>query len=150
MRLYHYTTWPGWDIFRKKFLQPSDKYGNFVTNTQPPTMLSKQWPKLVWLSKSDEWEPSVQTISPQGYWEKCGSDPDAYTELGIPCWRFEISLIGLLHMAAVDQQPLNNRWLDMLKDGRKLGSDLYNWHLTNTECDVVESCMRIDGKWRVM
>lgn len=129
MKLYHYATWKGDSIHKQKVIKPSNRYYNYI-----------DW-KLVFLTRNEYWDPSIQSYSIEGYYEKCGSSPQVYTELGIPCWKFEVRVpwARLFPHYII----LTTRWKMMIADAIHLGSDVTEWHITSLRTDIIKS-----WKWK--
>lgn len=128
MKLYHYACWNGLAIWNERVLKPSRFYGRYTDQ-------SRMWPKLVFLTKNDFWEPSIQAVTAEGDWAKGQSDPLEYVKQGIPCWRFQVEVkepLVKLHYS----HPL---WETMLNDAKDLGAQLHNWHWTTRECQIEEA-----------
>jgi len=120
MKLYHYSTWNGEYLGAEGIIQPSSNY-------------LKGGPKLVWLTSAD-WEPSVRAKALNGFELEGPSSVEAYKKLQIPCWRFtvEVPHIHKIHY------PVPG-WVDMLKDGIRLGSDISLWHWYTKPLTVIKA-----------
>jgi len=129
MKLYHYTTWQGSEVFPLGKLVPSEKY-------------LKEGPPLVWLTENEYWEPSIQAKQMNGSYERGPSSPGLYSTLGIPCWRFEVEVKDTFKL----HYPIAG-WLYMLEDGKDLGSDLSQWHWVTDSVEIVNSYKWIADKW---
>ena len=127
MKLYHYATWGGKHILKTGLIVPSTSY-----TWGPETLATPQWSPLVFFTENPIWEPSVQAKPENGFWEKCGSDPDSYNQLGIPCWKFTVEDERIMHITAVAGSL---KWHEMLEDARLLGSDTDQWYVSG---DVIE------------
>lgn len=140
MTFFHYTTWPGLKIYRDRQVQPNDHYIAWAGN------LTLEWPAVVFFTTNPVWEPSVQTSSRERYWEKCGSCPSIYSELGIPCWKFSIDP----YWAAVKDRAKiakyasfafkhNSPWRHMAEDAMRLGSDPREWWVSDKPIPVLDA-----------
>ncbi len=130
MKLFHYSTWNGSKIHKLGFIEPSNYYNYLMDSHVDPL-----WTPVVFLTKNPIWEPSVQAKSSEGYWEKCGSCPEMYTELGIPCWKFEVDIEAIkIRLWDGDWQ-----WTWMLSDATKLGSHYSDWYLSHRQVTVIKS-----------
>ena len=139
MKLYHYTTFAGSRILESRVIEPSNVYSNGLKhNTNVP------WPKLVFLTQDPNWEPTVQAVGNSGFYERTMSDPDTYTYDNIPCWRFTVELDKELNKLMYPH-PL---WLNMLKDGQSLGSDVSKWHWVEHKVNVSQCHKWIKSGWR--
>ena len=141
MKLFHYATWGGQEIATTGWLWPSRRYGY-----GPETLSTPQWPKMVFLTENSFWEPSVQAKH-KGMWEKCGSHPEIYAELNIPCWRFKVEIAENLIVPARAPGFTAARWYKMLQDGRNLGSNVEEWYVTREYVPVKKSWKWRNRKW---
>lgn len=132
MRLFHYSTWRGFKIYKTKTLIPQDTYG----------WGDPIWPKYIFLTTNEMWEPSVQATSPDGFREKIESCPWVYEELGIPCWKFEIQINNPTWVLTY-RSPFH-LWACMIADARWLKSKVSEWYITDQECKITEA-----WKWRI-
>ena len=137
MKLYHYSTWRGFTLRELGIIYPNNRYG-FAAQVD-----AHNWPKLVFLTKNDYWEPSIQSVDPKGNWDKEETSPIMYANRGIKCWRFTVELKEPL-FKLMYSHPY---WLMMLEDAAKLGSDLSQWHWTEEPCEIKESAQWIHTKW---
>ena len=124
MKLYHYSTWAGEAILKAGVVRPSTRYRGNTT-----------WPKMVFLTETPEWEPSVQAKSKEGFWEKCGSTPEVYKQLGIPCWRFEVKAdsTNLTHAHHIHYPG----WSAMLMDATDLCGHIGKWWVAFYEVPII-------------
>ena len=125
MKLYHYATWRGETINKCNYIKPGTRYGRFFDMP------------LVFLTTNEFWEPSIQSYSLERYHEQCGSCPQVYTELGIPCWKFEVRVPwqGLFPFYAFTIP----HWKAMIHDAIQLGSDVTEWYVTRKQTTVIKS-----------
>jgi len=144
MRLYHYATWAGEAIQKSGVILPNINYANWVKHT-----LLTRWPDLVFLTQNEYWEPSIQSVNKQGLWEKCGSYPETYAALGIPCWKFEVNLNTLV-LGMVDRLSEEYpRWDFMLQDAEKMGSHTEDWRVTSQDCYVINTWKWENDEWMI-
>ena len=134
MKLYHYATWSGKTIHLSKLIIPSNNY------------LTSSSLKLVFLTKNEEWEPSIQSYSLEWYYEKCGSHPETYTELEIPCWKFEVSPIKVTQVKTIkaDHEKL---WTWMVSDAKAMGSNIDDWYVTD-ETLIIHKTWQWKTNWK--
>ena len=142
MRLFHYCTWNGQVIERSRVIKPGKRYAEWVQQT-----LLDEWPALTFLTVSPEWEPSIQALSREKYWEKCGSHPETNAALGIPCWKFEVNPNGLVLGMATDFKGCTN-WETMLDDARCMGSDPADWRIAVQDCYVINAWKWENDEWQ--
>jgi hypothetical protein len=143
MKLYHYATWQGSKVAESKVILPSVQYG-FGRRT-----VLNDWPGLVFLTKNPEWERSIQALSLEEFHEKCGSCPETYSQLSIPCWKFEVEVHPQEVQGVLILRLANNRqWQEMIEDAVSLGSNVKDW-LTSDEPQLVTNAWQWkDGGWR--
>ena len=142
MRLYHYVTWNGQILNRSRVIKPGKRYADWVYQT-----VLDDWPALVFLTKSPDWEPSIQTLSKERYWEKCGSHPETNEALGIPCWKFEINHNPLVLGYATDFKGCSN-WENMLEDARCMGSAVEDWRIAVQDCYIIRAWEWKSDDWQ--
>lgn len=142
MRLYHYATWIGQAVHKDGKLKPSDMYG-FGERTALTT-----WVPLVFLTESPDWERSIQAVSPEGHYEKCGSCPQTYTQMGIPCYKFVVDIESPWLAPACEATLLTiPNWKDMIKDAIDLTSDVARWWIFPREVKIEESFIWRNETW---
>ena len=105
------------------------------------------WPRLTFLTINDFWDASVQTRSRDNHWEKCGSDPRAYHELGIPCWRFEVNPHTVVTGNPIEIKTDDDVWARMLLDAVRLGSNPHEWRITSQDAFIIGGWKWEKGKW---
>jgi hypothetical protein len=129
LRFYHYATWSGAQVARDGYIKPFDHYARGML-------------PLVFATTDPRWEPSVQAASKEGYWEKCGSCPEAYAQLGIPCWRFEVALIDPIHVLNLvftgEREPWTEFYSQMVRDGIALGGYVADWYVSMWPAAVIK------------
>jgi len=144
MKLYHYTTWLGSILADAGEIETMNRYG-----FGEMTMLN-DWPKLVFLTSNQDWEPSVQAYNAEKYHEKCGSCPEVYAQLGIPCWKLEVDVpLGEVCCALDNRLMTHPKWVVMLKDAMALGSDISRWMVSFDELSIEKAYRWYDGQWRL-
>ena len=136
MRLYHYTTWKGEQINMYRWVRPSNRY-NLSCNI-----------KLTFLTACEEWEPSLQAQSFEGYYEKCGSHPLAYDELRIPCWKFQVAYGRVIRFHDFNLNHI--QWDKMKLSATQLGSNMDDWYVTYEPVPVYKSWKWTKGGWRLL
>jgi hypothetical protein len=141
VKLYHYSTWQGRRIYEEGFIAASVAYERFTGST-----LLNSTP-LIFLTSNPSWEPSVQARSKRLHWEKCGSCPEVYTELGIPCWKFQVK--DGIGVRAVDYST-SASWRRMLGDAIILGSDPEQWYICGGFIHVIEPWQWENGQWTTL
>ncbi len=141
MRLFHYNTWNGQMLNRSRVIKPGRRYAEWVEQT-----LLTEWPALTFLTIGPEWEPSIQAMSKERYWEKCGSLPETNEQLGIPSWKFEVNPNGLVLGMATDFKGCNN-WQKMLDEAREMGSDPDDWRIAVQDCYVINAWKWENDEW---
>jgi hypothetical protein len=141
MRLYHYATWLGEKINRERVIIPGKKYSNWVAQT-----IIDEWPALTFLTQNPEWEPSVQTKSKEGYWERCGSLPETNEAMGIPSWKFEINPNGLILGMPTDFRGCS-KWEEMIEDARQMGSNIEDWRIAVQDAYVINAWKWENDEW---
>ena len=144
MKLYHYATWSGEKIERERIIKPARRYAEFTNRT-----LLTEWPELTFLTQSPEWEPSIQSLSRESYWEKCGSHPETNAALGIPCWKFEVNPNNLV-LGEVKDFHGDRKWWIMLEDAMTMGSDPTQWKVAVQDCYVINAWKWEDDEWRIV
>jgi hypothetical protein len=144
MRLYHYSTWRGAEIFKAGWVHPRDLYQVWTGNT-----VLMKWPHLVFLSINAEWEPSIQSMTKERYWEKCGSHPEVYTQLNIPCWRFEVDRPGSIMHFSSAAQSCGRLWNEMIDDAICMGSNPDQWIMTQ-EPVRVRRVWKWEDRWKML
>lgn len=137
--LYHYTTWNGFKIFEEKVLKVSSRYAAY-------TYYAGYYPPLVFLSEDKIWEPTVQAATKEFYWESCGSCPDTYQQLEIPCWRFTVD-------SDIEVEPAIKVCSDlglsaMIEHGIKLGADPTKWWVSRKSLAVTQAA-QWEGVWSI-
>lgn len=135
-RLYHYTTWPGEHIRQSGIIKPAADYSRFA---------QKPMPTRVFLTENPFWEPSIQAVTRDYYWEKCGSCPEAYTEMGIPCWRFLIEHAGVYY-----KMWKNDFDAQMFEDALALGSDTEQWWVSFNPVKFEAAWRFKDARWTLV
>ena len=143
MELYHYTTWRGEQILKERVILCSLRYAHWAGET-----LLDDWPRLTFLTSDLSWDPSVQAITSHGKWEKCGSYPETYDALGIPCWKFEVNQNGLVLGYPFDFDG-DDKWLQMLDDAVKLGSHIEDWRVVCQDVMVIKAWKWEDDEWNL-
>lgn len=141
MKLFHYTTWMGNQMYQERVIKPDNRYARFVFQT-----ILSEWPRLTFLTQNEEWEPSVQAYSEERFWEKCCSHPETYAALNIPCWKFEVNPNGLILGVATDFKGCAN-WKKMLDDARKLGSTVEDWRIAVQDAYIINSWKWENDEW---
>ena len=141
MKLYHYSTWQGQRIFDDQKVFASVSYERFTGGTVLFAV------PLIFLTSNPGWEPSVQARSVRLFWEKCGSCPEVYEELGIPCWRFLIGYLKHLKPVRALDYSTSTSWRRMLEDAILMGSDPEQWYICGSYMDILESWKWEKGKW---
>ena len=142
MKLYHYTTWTGGIVRLRRHVHVSNNYGWGNTTTLT------EWPKLLFLTSDPHWERSIQAYNRAGHHEKCGSCPETYEQLGIPCWKFEVEVDQDTLKAAVDTRlMINDKWEEMLVDALSLGSDVTKWWVGTQPIAIEKSYKWKEGRW---
>ena len=135
MIFYHYSTWPSTEIIKRGTIKATDFYGRYALS-------QGKWPELVFLTSDPYWEYSVKATTPDGEKLKGSSDPDEYTKLGIPCYRFEVEIKDTFKL--MYPHPF---WLWMFQDAKRLGSDVSKWYWTEEDCTIGNTARWKDGKW---
>ena len=125
--LYHYSTWRGQKLAQDGIIKPRNTYAQY-------TRQAGMYHPVIFLTSDPTWEPSVQAATTEHYWEKCGSDPEVYAQLGIPCFSN-----GLRYC---EQQGL----MLMVEDAMKLGSDVTKWKVAYENLPVYQIC-KWEGAW---
>lgn len=140
MILYHYTTFIGNHINSSRILIPNDTYSNNLSKDYPAP-----YPKLIFLTEDNNWEPCVQAVGDSGYYERKPSNPRDYFFEGIPCWRFSVEVPEFFPTIMYP----HSGWLDMFKDAQSLGSDVSKWKWTEHSLKVKEAHMWLQDAWRL-
>lgn len=146
IKWYHYSTWEGRLIHESKIVKPSYRYSLWEPYGLAAGCCAEINTEFVFLTSNGYWEPSIQASSEEGYWEKCGSCPEVYTELGIPCWRFEVYAT---YPKLVWGKQHERLFRAMLQDAINLGSKISEWCITDIKCKVLKTYKWEDGKWRL-
>ena len=141
MRLYHYCTWGGDSIYGAGVIKPSRRYAVNVEKT-----VLDQWPLLTFLTSSPSWEPSLQSYTKDGHWERCGSYPETNEALGIPSWKFQINTNGLVLGEATDFKGCKD-WRRMLEEAVIMGSNPDDWRIAVQDCYVIKTWAWRNDEW---
>lgn len=138
---YHYSTWFGDAVFYEGVVEPRVTYVGFGL-------------PLVFTTSNPVWEPSIQTAWKVGSYEKCGSCPEVYDELGIPCWRFLVRMLDPVSFVQVlfDMGPgdYTDFFAAMIADATKLGSNVFDWTVSRHPALVLETSRWVKGEWHVV
>ena len=80
------------------------------------------------------------------YWEKCGSCPEMYTQMRIPCWRFEAPTADVtpFDISGVDYGA---QWVEMMESAVTLGSDISEWVITADKIAFTNMKRWRNNKW---
>jgi hypothetical protein len=129
--LFHYSTWREEQIIQERIVKPCRRYA-------PDTMLN-HFPPLAFLTFNPFWEPTIQAADDENrVFEKCGSCPAVYAELGIPCWRFEINPVGVRRRTVTEYWHLPY-WGYMLDEAERMGSNPAQWRLADSPAEVIRT-----------
>ena len=142
MMLYHYSTWRGAEILKDDMIKPRNIYQAWTGNC-----ILTMWPRLVFLTSDPRWEPSVQAMTKERQWEKCGSCPEVYTQMGIPCWRFEVKIPANMIAFARMAVECGDLWKQMVLDASELGSNPNQWVITANPVKIKDAWKWEDDKW---
>lgn len=138
---YHYSTWFGDAVFYTGTVEPRVNYVGFGL-------------PLVFATLNPHWEPSIQAAWKVGHYEKCGSCPELYEQLDIPCWRFLVRMLDPVSFIQVlfDMGPgkHTNFYAEMIADAAKMGSDVFDWTVSRHPALVLETARWVKGEWHVV